>query len=279
MSTFAVMAFGDERKAYEGLHALQVLHAEGAVTVWGSAVLQRDPEGRVSILKGDDEGPVGTGVGALTGGLVGLFGGPVAAAVGVTLGATVGGVRDLVSLGASEDFLAAVERDLAPGKLAVVAEIVEESVVPLDARMEELGAKVVREDRLAFEADLVERRVSARKARFAQLKAEHAEHRKQRAQERAGTKAEAMMEKLLTNQLDYTRRSLEYMGERYEWELVGAKQELDAKIEALLAQASGAKPEVRARIEQRMAEVRDEFAERQRKLERARELTRQALQP
>ncbi len=124
MSTFAVMAFGDEKKAYEGLHALQVLHAEGAVTVWGSAVLQRE-----------------------------------------------------------------------------------------------------------------------------------------------------------TDQLDDTRRSLEYMGERYEWELVGAKQELDANIEALLAQASGAKPEGRARIEQRMAEVRAEFAERQRKLERARELTRQALRP
>jgi len=224
MSTFAVMAFGDEQKAYEGLHALQVLHAEGAVTVWGSAVLQRDPGGRVSILKGDDEGPVGTGVGALAGGLVGLFGGPVGAAVGVTLGATVGGVRDLVQLGASEEFLAA-------------------------------------------------------KARFAQLKAEHAEHRKQRAQERAGTKAEAMMQKLLTDQIDSTRQSLEYMGERYEWQLVGAKQELDAKIEALLAQAAGAKPEVRSRIEQRMAEVRSEFAERQHKLERARELARQALQP
>ncbi len=278
MSTFAVMVFEDEKKAYEGLHALQVLHADGSLTVWGSAVLQRDAGGGVSILKGDGEGPVGAGVGALAGGLVGLFGGPVGAAVGATLGATVGGVRDLVQLGASEDFLAAVERDLAPGKFAVIAEIVEESFIPLDTWMEELGAKVVREDRVAFEADVIEKRVSARKARFAQLEAEHAEHRNQRAQERAGTKAEAMMQKLLTDQIDYTRRSLEYMGERYEWELVGAKQELDAKIEALLAQASGAKPEVRKRIEQRMAEVRDEFAEREQKLERARELTRQALQ-
>ncbi len=279
MSTFAVMVFEDEKKAYEGLHALQVLHAEGTVTVWGSAVVRRDAQGRISVLKGDDQGPVETGVGALVGGLVGLLGGPVGAAVGVTLGATVGGVRDLVQLGATEEFLAAVERELAPGKFAVIAEIVEDWGVPLDTRMSELGAKVVREDRVAFEADLVEKRVSARKARFAQLKAEHAEHRKQRAQERAGTKAEEMMEKLLTDEIDFTRRSLEYMGERYEWQLVGAKQELDAKIEALLAQASGAKPEVRARIEQRMAEVRDELAERQRKLERARELTRQALQP
>ena len=279
MSQFAVVVFEDEKKAYEGLHALQELHAEGSLTVWGTDVLRRDADGRVTILKRDDQGPLGTGLGTMAGGLVGLFGGPVGAVVGMAVGATAGGVGDLVHVGVSEEFLAAVERDLAPGKFAVIAEIVEESVVPLDTQMEELGAKVVREDRVAFEADLVEKRVSARKARFAQLKAEHAEHRKQRAQERAGTKAEAMMQKLLTDQIDYTRRSLEYMGERYEWQLVGAKQELDAKIEALLAQAAGASPEVRSRIEQRMAEVRNEFAERQQKLERARELARQALQP
>lgn len=180
MSTFAMMVFEDEKKAYEGLHAVQALHAEGSLTVWGTDVLQRDADGRISILKRDDEGPLGTGLGALAGGLVGLFGGPLGAAVGVALGATVGGVGDLVHLGVSEEFLAAVERDLAPGKFAVIAEIVEEWVVPLDTRMEDLGAKVVREDRVAFEADLIEKRVSARKARLAQLEAEHEERKKER---------------------------------------------------------------------------------------------------
>ena len=279
MSTFAMMVFEEEKKAYEGLRALQALHAEGSLTVWGTAVLQRDGGGRVSILKQDDQGPLGTGLGALAGGLVGLFGGPIGAAVGVALGATAGGVGDLVQLGVSAEFLAAVERDLAPGKLAVIAEIAEEWVTPLDTRMEELGAKVVREDRVAFEADLIEKRVSARKARLAQLKAEHAQRRKERAQERAGAKAEATMQKLLTDEIDHTRRSLEYMGERYADELDSAKAELDAKVEALLAQASAAKPEVRNRIEQRIAGVRSEFAEREQKLERARELARQALQP
>jgi hypothetical protein len=54
MTTHAVMVFGDENKAYEGLHALQALHADGSVTVWGTAVLQRDADGEVAILKGDD---------------------------------------------------------------------------------------------------------------------------------------------------------------------------------------------------------------------------------
>ncbi len=279
MSTFAVMVFEDEKKAYEGLHALQKLHAEGSLTMWGTDVVQRAGDGRISIVKSEDAGPLGTGLGALTGGLVGLFGGPIGAAVGAAVGAAAGGVGDLVHLGVSEEFLTTVERELAPGKFAVIAEISEEWVVPLDSRMEELGAKVVREDRLAFAEDALEKRVNARKARLAQLKAEHAQRKAERAKERAGTNAEAMMQKLLTEEIEDERRKLEKIAEKSEKRLDSAKQELAAKIDALLVQASGAKPEVRTRIEQRIADVRSEFAERERKLERARELTQQALQP
>lgn len=279
MSKFALMVFADEKKAYEGLHALQELHAEGNLTVWGTDVLARDPGGKVTILKSDEQGPLGTGLGALAGGLVGLFGGPVGAAVGVAVGAAAGGVGDLLHVGVSDDFLAAVERDLAPGKFAVIAEISEEWIVPLDTRMEELGGKVVREDRLEFAEDALEKRVNARKARLAQLRAEHAERRAERARERAGTKAEAMMQTLLTEEIEDERRKLESIAEKSEKRLYSARQELNAKVEALLAQASGATPEVKSRIERRMVEVRSEFAEREQKLERARELTNQALHP
>lgn len=279
MSSFALMVFADEKKAYEGLHALQQLHAEGSLTVWGTGVLHRDAGGKVALVKGEDEGPVGTGLGALAGGLVGLFGGPVGAVVGVAVGAAAGGVRDLVHLGVSDEFLTAVERDLAPGKFAVIAEVSEEWVVPLDTRMEALGAKVVREDRLTFAEDALEKRVNARKARLAQLEAEHAERKAERARERTATKAEAMMQTLLTEEIEDERRKLESIAEKSEKRLDGARQELNAKVEKLLAQASGASPDVRGRIERRMAEVRGEFAEREQKLERARELTKQALQP
>jgi uncharacterized membrane protein len=279
MSKFAVAVFEDEKKAYEGVHAIQQLHAEGNLTVWGTDVLQRNADGKVSIVKRDDQGPLGTGLGALAGGLVGLFGGPVGAVVGMAVGATAGSVGDLVHLGVSEDFLTAIERDLAPGKFAVVAEIDEEWVVPLDSRMEELGAKVIREDRLTFAEDTLEKRVNARKARLAALKAEHAQRKAERARERAGSKAETMLQKLLTDEIEDERRKLERIAEKSELRLDGAKQELAAKIEALRAQASGANREVRDRIEQRIVDVTNEFADREQKLNRARELTRQALQP
>ncbi len=279
MSKFAVVVFEDEKKAYEGLHALQELHAEGSLTVYGTDVLQRDADGRLAILKRDDHGPVRSGLGALAGGLVGLFGGPVGAAVGVTVGLTAGAMGDLLHMGVSEEFLISVERDLAPGKFALIAEISEEWVTPLDARMEALGAKVVREDRQVFLEDVLEKRASARKAELAQLKAERAERKAERAAERAGAKAEEMMQKLLTYEIEDRRLKLEGIAEKAEKRLESAKQELDAKIEALRAQASGAKPEVRSRIERRTAEMRNDFAEREQKLERAKALTRQALQP
>ncbi len=278
MSTFAVIVFPDEKKAYEGLHALQDLHAEASLTVWGTDVLRRDPDGRLSIVKRDDQGPLGTGLGALAGGLIGLFGGPIGAAVGVAVGATAGGVGDLVHFGVSEEFLTAIERDLAPGKFAVIAEIDEEWVVPLDSRMEQLGAKVVREDRLTFAEDTLEKRVNARKARLAQLKAEHAQRKAERAKERAGSKAETMLQKLLTEEIEDERRKLERIADKSEKRLDSAKEELAAKIQALRAQASGASPEVRNRIEARIVDVTNEFVEREQKLERAKELTRQALQ-
>jgi uncharacterized membrane protein len=90
MSTFAVMVFPEEKKAYEGLHALQELHTEGSVTVWGTGVLGRAADGRVSVLKRTGDGPLGTGLGALAGGFVGLFGGPPGAAVGVALAVPLG---------------------------------------------------------------------------------------------------------------------------------------------------------------------------------------------
>jgi uncharacterized membrane protein len=268
MSKFAVMVFPDEKTAYEGLHVLQQLHAEGSLTVWGTDVLQRAADGRISILKRDDEGPVGTSLGVLTGALVGLFGGPVGAAIGASVGAAAGSVRDVVHVGVTDEFLTTVERDLAPGTFAVIAEISEEWIVPLDTRMADLGTKVVREDRLAFEEEIIEKRVTAKKAHLAQLKAE-----------RAGTKAEGMMQELLADEIEDERRKLESMAEKSEKRLDSVKQELDAKIEALLAQASGARPEVRRRIEQRMTDLRNEFAEREQKLTRATELRRQALQP
>jgi hypothetical protein len=45
----------------------------------------------------------------------------------------------------SDDFLESACRDLAPGKVAVIAEMAEEWNAPLDTRMSQIGGKVQRE--------------------------------------------------------------------------------------------------------------------------------------
>lgn len=278
MSKFAVVIFRDEKKAYEGLHALQELHAEGSLTVFGTCVLQRDTAGKVSVLKGEDAGPVGTAVGALAGGLVGLFGGPAGAAAGAILGGTGGIVRDVVHVEVSDEFLQAIEHELAPGDFAVVAEMSEDWVAPLDTRMQELGGEVVREERETFRDELIERRVRAEKAELARRKAEHARRKAERAAERAGSKAEKQQQ-ALNAEIDDARKKLAKMADKAERRLDDVKQEFSAKLQALQDQAARAKPEVRSRIDERIAEIRREFTDREQALTRAKELTDEALRP
>ena len=92
MTKYIVVTFPNESKAYEGRRALTDLHAEGSITVYGSAVIAKEMDGRISIKETVDSGPLGMSVGALVGGLVGVLGGPVGVAVGLGTGSILGGI-------------------------------------------------------------------------------------------------------------------------------------------------------------------------------------------
>jgi uncharacterized membrane protein len=276
MSTFAVMVFSDEKSAYEGLRALQELHAAGSLTVYGTDVVQRDEEGALRVLKRDDQGPIGFGLGALLGGLTGMFGGPAGAAIGAAFGGATGSVVDVVDWDVSEEFVERVQRNLSPGKYAVIAEISEKWVAPLDVRMAELGGSVVREEREAFGEELLDRRMSTLRTKLEARKAARARAKAERAAERAGDKAYSK-ETSLEIEIDDAQWKLKSMAAKAEKRLERMEQELNAKIEALRAQAAPAKPEVRDQIEKRAAEIAKDYAERKQKLLRAKELTREAL--
>ena len=276
MSKFAAMVFRDEKSAYEGLHALEKLHAEGTLSVYGTNIIRRGTDGRISVLTRNGQGALGNGVGALVDGLIGLLSGLPTGTPGLAVLAGAGAVHDFGHIGVSWDFVIEVELELAPGKVAVIAEISEERVAPLDARMGELGVKVVRGTR-QFEEDHLESRANAQ-ARLFELRAERAWRKEFRDRDRAGTPAEEAMQKALTGQIEQTQQRLASIAERLDRELDDAKQELDAKLEALRSQASGVEPQMRKRIDRRVACLCDEFREREQKLGRARELTRKAIQ-
>ena len=150
MEKMLVVVFNDERKAYEGTRALRELRDEGSLTLYATAVIAKDSKGAVNVKQETDQGAVGTVSGLATGSLIGLLGGPVGLAVGAATGTLAGSLYDLAQVGVGSDFLNEVSLNLLPGKTAVVAEIDEVWVTPLDTRIEALGGKVFRRPRSEF---------------------------------------------------------------------------------------------------------------------------------
>ena len=175
MDKLIVTVFDDEAKAYEGLKALKELDADNSITLYATAVVAKNADGVVSVKQTGDQGPAGMAAGLALGSLIGLLGGPVGVAVGAATGTLGGSLYDLAQLGVGTDFLDEVSRHLLPGKTAVLAEVDEEWVTPLDTRMEALGGVVIRRARAEFVDAQIEREAEADRAELAQLKAEHAQ--------------------------------------------------------------------------------------------------------
>ena len=90
MEKMIVTIFETEPKAYDGMFALHQLDSEGTITVHAGAVVRKNSDGTVDLLKADDEFPIGAVGGTAIGGLIGLLGGPVGVLVGATSGTLVG---------------------------------------------------------------------------------------------------------------------------------------------------------------------------------------------
>ncbi len=264
MNKILVAIFESESKAYEGQRALRDLDAEGSIETHAVAVLAKDSGGKVTVKQEDDEGPIGTAVGLLTGSLLGLLAGPVGLAVAAGAGTLGGAIYDLSRVGIGADFLDEVGRQLQPGKFAVVADVWEEWVMPVDARIEAAGGIVLRRTRDEVEDAQIEREAAALKAEVASLKAEHAQARAEH-KAKLEAKIEAMKAKLRATQ------------ERARAALAAVTEESEVKIKKLQAKAAKAQGERKAKLDARIAETRADLSRRSEKLHQAWELTKEAL--
>jgi uncharacterized membrane protein len=120
------------------------------------------------------------GGGTALGALVGLLGGPAGVLVGATAGAVIGTITDMEESGVTDEFVNDVTTTLSPGKAALVADISEERVTPLDARMEQIGGVVFRRARTLVQDTQDDRDTAAHRAEIEQLKAERAQARSDR---------------------------------------------------------------------------------------------------
>jgi len=264
MSKFVVVIFSNEAKAYEGTRALKELHAEASLALYGMAVVTKGADGKLTVKEAVDSGPLGMGVGALVGGLTGLLGGPPGAAVGMGAGALIGSLGDVFNMGVGTDFLNKVSTELSPGKAAIVAEVAEDWVTPLDTRMGAIGGTVVRQWRMDFEDEMVEKNVKAIEAEIAQLK-EEVSH------------ASAENKAKLTARIAEAQAKLKSASERMEAQISRRQHEADAKISMLRGQAAKATASAKAKIDKRINEIRADHERRSAKLKQAWKLTKEAL--
>jgi len=264
MDKMIVVVFDTEPKAYEASRALADLHREGSLAVYSAAVIAKDANGRVTTRQGADQGPVATALGMATGALIGALGGPAGLAAGATVGAVGGSMVDFANAGVGLDFLDDISRQLRPGKAAIIAEIEEDWVTPLDTRMEALGGAIFRRPRVDVVDAQMERDAAARQAEFDRLQAEL---------DQAAGHAKAKLQA----KVDDAKAKLEAAKNNAKMRVDEINREAQAKIQSLYDQASKAPGDAKARLEKRIDEMKADHQVRSEKLGQAWHLTKEAL--
>jgi len=163
MERMLVATFDNETNAYHASRALEDLHQLGAIAVNASAVITRNAHGETSILPTHHATPQAALGGAVIGMLAGVFWGFTGAMIGWGLGLAIGALADFDRARGNRHFAAYTLSTLPRGSAAVVAQIDEDSVTPLDRRLAELGGTVVRRDLTSTDdADYVRQRAERR---------------------------------------------------------------------------------------------------------------------
>ena len=267
MEKMLVIVFDNEPSTYEGSRALKELDTEGGITIYAESVIKKNADGTVSVMQAEGDFPVRTVGGTAIGSLIGLLGGPVGFGIGAVAGALAGSIGDLYVAGVNADFLDDVSATLTPGKCAVVADISEEWVTPVDSRMEAVGGVVFRSLKTTVEDDQRARDVAELKDEIAQLKAEQAQARAER-KAKLQAKIDALNSKI-QEKLDQAKQRSEQI-----------KGVTEAKVQALQQRAAKAQGDVKKALDARVAQIRGEYEERSRRLKSlaAEQLRRAAAQ-
>jgi uncharacterized membrane protein len=264
MNKLLVAVFDTETAADAGLKALRALHAAGDITLYATGVLARDAKGVVSVKKSVDASPTGTVTGLAVGSLIGLIGGPVGVAIGAMTGAVAGAVRDFWVAGVGLDFIDEATQHLLPGKVALVAEIDEEWVIPVDLALAAAGGQVFRRARTEVTEAQFDHDIAAFKSEIKELDDE--------AMHASGAAKTQLQAKVAA-----TKKSLDGAVHRAQQRGDALKQEADAKAESLKLQLSQATGEAKTRIEDRMKHVKSAYHARSAKLAKAWGLAKEAL--
>ena len=252
MNKLIVAIFHDEKSAYEGVSAFHALDGEASIVLNRLAVIKKNADGSIATERIDDDfpPPSGTLAGTAIGGLLGILGGPLGFAVGAGTGGLIGIVRDFVTADLDTDFVSDVASALTSGTYAVLADVDEEWITPLDKRMEDLGGVVFRTVKSDIRAERLARETAARRAEIDQLKAEAA-------------KARADRKAKLQARIDQLRSRMEKRLQEEQARSKQASDEMQARVQALQKKAEKAQGDAKSAIEARISHLRKEYQSHQ----------------
>jgi uncharacterized membrane protein len=250
MEKLVAVVFSNEKAAQGAVRVLSEMNAAGSIDVSVMYVIKKDSENGVSTQEvTDDYVPVRAVTGTAIGGLLGALGGAVGGFAGAGAGALAGLIWDLYAIGVDQDFFSDVATALTPGKCAVVAEVEEEWVTPLDTLMEELGGVVYRMPKLSVREDHWKREAANIKMQLEQLEIEFA---RARAARRAKLQA----------QIENLNKRMHGKLARAQAQSEQAARECQAKVAALQQKADREKGDAKATVEARIAKLREDYQSR-----------------
>ncbi|HXB08683.1 MAG TPA: DUF1269 domain-containing protein [Puia sp.] len=146
MTNLIVASFSQEAQATEASNKLTELESLGDITIYEMVVVKKNADGEAHVLQADSTEGLTTVSGMAIGSLVGAFAGPVGLALGMVTGTLAGAAIETDDYGFAEDFVTKITDQLAPGTVAVIAEVEEDDPVFIDSSLNPLGATLTRTD-------------------------------------------------------------------------------------------------------------------------------------
>jgi uncharacterized membrane protein len=253
MDKMIVIVFDSDPAAYAGGRALKELHWEGSITLYSGSLIAKDSSAKIHLKQVINFGLIGSVLGRATAALVGAL---AEDAGSTALKSSDWQIGTLQSAGISEEFFRHVARAVRPGKLAIVAEVEEDWITPLDSLMEMLGGVVFRRPR----AELLDTQLE-REVMLLHAEALHLQDELSHVVGAAKTKLQLKEEE--------ARSRLEQARDRAQRRIDAIMLEAEAKVRSLQEQAAGAAEYAKANIERRIADIQADYQMRSHRLGRA----------
>lgn len=241
-----VAVFDDESGAQKGSRTLQDLDSAGRIDVFSIDVIQRDEHGRLAAQGSAAPGALGRAVRRFTHSVSVAFGEPDMAETICGPETPAGRPYDVAHVGVGDDFLADVAWQLRFGASAVVAELWEQWVMPVNAHLEAIGVRaILRRPRENVAVRHIAREASALGTQLSDLEQRRA--RSSGADDRLGEKLRAVEEALRAAQVRATTA------------LADARAEHEAKTAAVRKKLAAAQGTVKVCLQARLSERRAEL--------------------